>query len=679
MSDDATAGLRRELLDDFYAEADELFAQMRAELETLARRSGDAPADRAALERLYRTAHTFKGNCGIVGLRVAEQLAHAAEDVLRSLSRGEAELASGAVDLFARAVQRLEELVSAHQRAQPLPAIDDILGALEAFRSAAPALGNTATHNASTAAQHASASAAARASSAAPSPSAAAATTSTARRWHAAFAPSAELAARGVDVTRIRTRFAQLGTIVSATPVVHADGTMAFEFVLALDTAPADLAAWKADGVTFSADRDAVAAAEGAPPSSDLPAEPTAFTAPATPAAPAHIVRVDLARLDELMRLMGEMVIHRSQLEERIAQLPGDRSGLQEVNLALTRSLRDLRAAITRVRLVSIAEIFSRLPFAVRDLERESGRKVRLVLEGEDTEIDKYLVERLKEPLLHLVRNAVSHGIETPAERRAAGKPDEATLLLRASAAGNRVTIQIRDDGRGIDAGLIAARAAELGLAMPESPTDADVLAVLCQPGFSTRDEADLTSGRGVGMSVVQTTVRELGGLLTLETAIGRHTQFSLTLPLTLSIAETVIVTSGSQTCAVPQGFVEEIVQFEESDVRTVKQTEVIPYRDGLLPLVRLSRMLGAPARTRVRIPALVVTSERGSAGLAVDRVIAQREVVVRPMSDPLLQVPGISAATELGDGRPVLILDPAALTSGAVRPVRGESFPVNS
>ncbi|MES2692115.1 MAG: chemotaxis protein CheW, partial [Verrucomicrobiota bacterium] len=298
------------------------------------------------------------------------------------------------------------------------------------------------------------------------------------------------------------------------------------------------------------------------------------------------------------------------------------------------------------------------------------------VLEGEETEIDKYLVERLKEPLLHLVRNAVSHGIEPPAERVAAGKPADATLTLRAFSSGQNVIIEIRDDGRGIDSQKIAARAAKLGLAVPDSPTEADILAILCQPGFSTRDEADLAAGRGVGMSVVHTTLRELGGLLSFESTVGAGTQFRLRLPLTLSIADTLIVSAGSQTCAVPQSFVEQVLQFEEAEVRTVKQVEVIPYRDGVLPLIRLGKVLGVSSQTRVRIPVLVIATERGSTGLVVDRIHAQREVVVRPMSDPLLQVRGISGATELGDGRPVLILDPTTLTGGAVRPHGAESSP---
>jgi two-component system, chemotaxis family, sensor kinase CheA len=210
---------------------------------------------------------------------------------------------------------------------------------------------------------------------------------------------------------------------------------------------------------------------------------------------------------------------------------------------------------------------------------------------------------------------------------------------------------------------------------VPDAPSEADILDVLCQPGFSTRENADRAAGRGVGMAVVGTTVHELGGTVGLATVPGAWTQFTLTLPLTLSIAESVIVSAGAQTCAVPQSFISEIVQFEERDVHTVKQVEVIPYRDGVLPIVRLGTLFHAAPATRERVPVLVIASERGSAGLVVDRVHAQREIVVRPVSDPLLRVPGVAGATELGDGRPILILDPAALTAGPVRPLASQAL----
>ena len=396
---------------------------------------------------------------------------------------------------------------------------------------------------------------------------------------------------------------------------------------------------------------------------------------------PSHIVRVDLARLDDLMRIVGEMVIHRSRLEERIHQVGGEQPGLKEVNLSLSRSLREMREAITRVRMVPIGELFARMPFVVRDLGRDSGKKAKVTLLGVQTEVDKFLVERLKEPLLHLVRNAFSHGIESTADRVAAGKPAEAVITLQAASAGEFVLITVGDDGRGIDTAAVGRRAVALGLTVPAELGNEAVLGILCAPGFSTREEADRASGRGVGMAVVANTIRELGGTLTLETSLGQGTEFTLKVPLSLSIADAITVGVGSQICAVPQNAVDEIIQLPAAQRRTISQSEVVPYRDGLLPLVRLASMFGGGKPTGDKLTILVVSSDRGAVGLVVDRVLSQREIVIRPLADPLLRVRGISGATELGDGRPILILNPAALTEGVTRPPKTaslESSPVS-
>jgi two-component system chemotaxis sensor kinase CheA len=637
-----TSDLRGEFLDDFYAECDELLGNLRTQLAPFEARVREGAADPVALEALYRNVHSFKGISAIVGLRIAEELAHAAEGLLRMLSRSELAVTSEHVDLIAHVTQRLEQIVTAHRLHQPFPRSDDLVASLARFnRATSSTVDNASSPAAATATSIASTTAGELSASAV--------------AWKATFTPSAELDQRGVNINSVRTRLSGIGTIESAAPIIQPGGRMTFEFKLALREVPADLDAWKRDGIHLASieTRDA-----GAP-----------AAAPSLSVAPSHIVRVDLTRLDDLMRIVGEMVIHRSRLDERIGRLKDNESGLQEVNLALARSLRELREAITRVRLVPVAEIFARLPIVVRDLTAETGKKVRVVFEGQETEIDKFLVERLKQPLLHLVRNAISHGIETPAERVRLGKPEEATLRLRAATSGQSVLIQVRDDGRGVDARKIVARAASLGIQMSDSPSDADLLAVISRPGFSTRDEADRASGRGVGMAVVHSVVRDLSGSLSLESVPGRLTEFTLRLPLTLSIAETLLVSAAGQPCAVPQGFVEEVMQFSESDVRTIKDAEVISYRDGILPLLRLRKMFGAERSTSPQLPLLVLSSERGLCGLVVDKVLGQREVVVRAMHDPLIHVNGISGATELGDGRPVLILDPAALSTGALRP----------
>jgi two-component system chemotaxis sensor kinase CheA len=368
------------------------------------------------------------------------------------------------------------------------------------------------------------------------------------------------------------------------------------------------------------------------------------------------------------MRLVGELVVSRSRLDDVLRQagagdVAGIRDALEETNAAMERQLRRLRESVMRIRLVPIGEVFERLRFAARDAIRESGKQVTLAFEGQTTEIDKLVVDRMLEPLLHLVRNAVSHGVEPPAERAARGKPADGRLTLRATAAGDRILVEVEDDGAGIDAGRVAVRARARGLLAPDEPLTPDrLLDVLCAPGFSTRDEADMTSGRGVGMDVVRSAVRALAGELSLETVPGRGTRFLIELPLTLMILDALLVDIAGQQMAVPQPALREILQVAAAAIVPFENNDVITYRDGVLPLVRLARLFGLPESRPTSVYVLVVGTEAAPMGLVVDGLLGLREIVVHPVADPLVSVPGVAGATELGDGRVSLILDAAAL-----------------
>jgi two-component system, chemotaxis family, sensor kinase CheA len=269
----------------------------------------------------------------------------------------------------------------------------------------------------------------------------------------------------------------------------------------------------------------------------------------------------------------------------------------------------------------------------------------------------------MMDPLLHLVRNAVSHGLETVGERAAAGKPPEGKLTLRAATSGEHVVIEIADDGRGIDAERVAARARERGLIAGDVRLDeALLLEVICAPGFSTRDEADRASGRGVGMDVVASVIEGLGGVLTLATERGRGTRFTIELPLTLAIADAIIASVGGQRFAFPQTAVREIIEVQASAVKVLEKNEIVSYRGGVLPLVRLARLFGLEEAAGESFHVFVIGGGAGAVGLAVERAVGQREVVVRGLNDPLVKVEGVAGATDLGDGRVVLILDAVAL-----------------
>jgi two-component system chemotaxis sensor kinase CheA len=384
-------------------------------------------------------------------------------------------------------------------------------------------------------------------------------------------------------------------------------------------------------------------------------------------AAPATVVRVELARLDELMRLVGELVISRARLADALEH-GGGGDTLLEINTAMERQLRELRDGVMRVRLVPVGEVFERMRFVVRDVAQEAGKRVQVEIHGQGTEIDKLVVERIMEPLLHLVRNAVSHGIEGPAEREGRGKPPEGRLVLRASAAGERVVIEVQDDGRGVDVQRVAERARAQGILAAGAALDAQgLLDVLSAPGFSTRDQADRASGRGVGMEVVRSTLRELGGEIAMHTEPGSGTRFVIELPLTLMIVDALLVKIGDQTMALPQPALQEVLRIGADDITPFENNEVLRYRGGVLPLARLRRLFRVGGGAEPASPyVLVVGTQAQPVGLVVDRLGGLREIVVRPVADPLVAVPGISGAAELGDGRVCLILDAAALAQMA-------------
>lgn len=656
MSEPRPGDFDPQLLDDFFAEADEHLLRIRVELERLESSVGKSQPDRAVVKELFGQFHSLKGICALIGLGPAEAVAHSSEDCLRLMRDGQFLLSDDGLDVLIRAARKLEQIVAAFGSHKPIPEHESVLALIaEQCRSAAtaeimpkPAIETSPTDLTELVAK---------------------ANRDGKLLWVYRFTPTPELHSAGTNVNSIREELSSVGEILKATPQVGGEQALSFEFIVATREPPGDQTAWQAKGVTVAAydiaslalpDSLVIRASEGSDQNPFL--------------APSHIVRVDLKQLDELMRITAELVIHRFRLETQLAKVNGqagrvDLSGVQEVSGGLARSLKELRNAIMRVRLVPVAEIFARMPFVVRDLATSTKKKAKLRLEGQDTAIDKFVIERLKDPLLHLVRNAFSHGVESAEERVAVGKPEEATIELSARTVGDSVIIRIRDDGRGIPQERIIERARNFGIPIASTVDDQAILQIICTPGFSTREDTDRASGRGVGMTVVQGAIRELGGNLTLETQEGRGTQFTIRLPLTLAIADTLIVAAAGQKCAIPQSFVREIVHADEADVQMANGIEVIRYQDGILPILRLAKIFQLASQPKTRSCVLVVHSERGSVGLLTEQVLGQREVVVSALRDPLIQVPGIAGATELGDGKPVLILDAAMLTAGIVRP----------
>ncbi|MFL5963044.1 MAG: chemotaxis protein CheA [Gaiellaceae bacterium] len=373
-------------------------------------------------------------------------------------------------------------------------------------------------------------------------------------------------------------------------------------------------------------------------------------------------VRVDAERLDQLMHLMGELVIHRTHVEALALQadVPGIAHAMQD----LTRSSQALQAMVMQVRMVPVEAVFLRFPRLVRDLSTKLDKQVELVLTGKETELDRTVVDALGDPIVHLVRNSLDHGLEPEAERAAAGKPGQGTLEITARHAGGNVVIEVRDDGRGIDPQRVARKAAERGLISTDAVHTVDMkgaIELLFSAGFSTADVATDISGRGVGMDAVRTTIRELGGEVLLTSETGAGTTAQIRLPLTLAIMAALLVEAGGRPYAIQLDRVERTLRLADHTVRSVAGRQMLVQRDGVLPLVSAARALGYP-ETQAPTHAVIVRGSDQRLALAVDTLVGQRELVTRPLPSELGSATALSGGAVLSNGEIALIVDCDAL-----------------
>jgi len=379
-------------------------------------------------------------------------------------------------------------------------------------------------------------------------------------------------------------------------------------------------------------------------------------------------VRVDIRKLDHLMNMVGELAILRSNLL-RVAQLvrgEHDRQlggELYRMQRTLERRLEDLQNGILEMRMVPLGQVFDRLARGVRQVSRDLGREVRLVITGSDTEIDKLIVEELGDPLLHMLRNAIDHGIETAEERKAAKKTASGTIALNAYQKGNHVMIEVEDDGRGIDETRLLARAVQVGAVAPDIELSREeVLALIFLPGLSTRQDVSELSGRGVGMDVVKTNISRIGGVIDVHSERGIGTKLTLTLPITLAIVRALLVKIGGQTFAVPLSAVSEVLELDQM-TRRVDGREVMTLRGQTLALCRLRQLFSLDTSGTLG-RAFVVVAQVGERrlGLVVDSIAGQQDIVIKALGPSLRDLKGFAGATELGDQRVGLVLDAAAI-----------------
>jgi two-component system, chemotaxis family, sensor kinase CheA len=671
--------------DAFYEESFEAIGQME---EALLRLDAGTP-DLELINTIFRVAHSIKGGAATFGFGEIASFTHTLETLLDEL-RGQRMKVTGALsDLLLRSVDVMREMLRAQQGKQPVDAqrVADLQFDLELVVAQK---GNGA------AAAAAAPPAPARAASA-PAPATEAARGTL---YRIVFRPFLHLLARGNDPLRMFRELRDLGDLqvtadVSALPAFDefdpencylswtlqlrteatrqaivevfdwAEGDCTLE-VTALESGPAAALPAASSAVTAST----AAAERAAGPAHAEDPEPRAVkTGDAAKGSDASSIRVSIEKIDDLMNRVGELVITQSMLGQFGAVLDGAtgerlRSGLAQ----LERNVRELQESVMRVRMVPISFVFSRFPRMVRDLSQRLGKQVELKMTGGETELDKTVLEKIGDPLVHLVRNSIDHGIESQERRQASGKDARGTVHLHAYHRGSSITVEVSDDGGGLKRERILAKARERGLvATDEQLTDEAIDNLIFLAGFSTHDQATDISGRGVGMDVVKRNVDELGGSIEVRSEIGKGSRFIITLPLTLAIVDGQTVAVGDESYIVPLTAIVESLQMRTASVNhVVGHGEVLSFRGEYLPVVRLEKLFEA-RRGREREPSngliMVVEGDGRRVGLCVDELLGQQQVVVKTLEANYGHVDGIAGATILGDGSVALILDIAGLT----------------
>ena len=629
----------KEIMEDFLIEAFELIEQIDHDLVELEAN----PEDLELLNRIFRVAHTVKGSSSFLNFDVLTELTHHMEDVLNKARKGELKITPDIMDVV-------------------LESVDMMKGLLESIRD------------------------------------------------------NGSDAAAGIDIKNICASLTQIseGEAPSAAP--EAPATPAPEPVKEPEpVAPAEEAAPEVSDAELSklsdseveaeierllkvrkAEDQARRASKGIAPKSPEEIAPAASAAPAPAPKPApsrerdadkkvpaassnsavaqeQTIRVEVKRLDHLMNLIGELVLGKNRLlkiyddvEERYE---GEKflEELNQVVSSLSLVTTDIQLAVMKTRMLPIAKVFNKFPRMIRDLSRELGKQIDLEISGEETELDKSIVEEIGDPLVHIIRNSCDHGIEDPETRKAMGKPEKGLVQLKAYNEGNHIVVEIVDDGKGLDADMLKAKSIEKGI-ITEREADAmsekEAFGLIFKPGFSTAAKVTNVSGRGVGMDVVKTNIEKLNGIIDIESEVGKGTVMKLKIPLTLAIIQSLLVGTQEEFYAIPLASVLETVRVPIDDIYTIDGKNVLRLRDEVLSLVRLSDVFGVNKvfdggdQTYV----VIIGVAEAKLGIIVDTLVGQEEIVIKSMGDYLQNIPGIAGATIRGDGRVTLIIDVGAM-----------------
>ncbi len=677
-----------ELRQLFFDSANELVQKLNDE----AMRLEKSPDDPETARSLRRTVHTLKGDAAACGFRELSELAHEFEDVLTldnpATTALVPEIALRAADVFAA-------LLEAYRKGSKLPGIQPL-------RTEIARLAHGSSSDTEKKPRKKSAAKAVRWSEYEQLAIRQAAAAG--RRVHHVVVdvdPQCGMPIAGRQM--IQLALTDLGELLalypvegSPEPVTRIEAALASEKpaeqirakcsipTIALNVRVTPLRTQSLSAVAPSSaidpSKNEATAAAPADIAIDAPAKaaPVAGEAPAVPAGPDNLLRVDAERIDSVLNLVGEMILAKSMLQQALLEFgqrfPKDalRGKFADAMAFQSRVLNDLQHSVMKIRMVPVEQLFRRFPRIVRDVSLRCGKEVELVVRGGQTDLDKSILDAIAEPLTHLVRNAIGHGIEPADERIRAGKRARGTLRLGAYHQGNQVVIEVSDDGRGIDAAKVRQRAVAQGLLQAEQASElseSDTLELILQPGFSTAEEVTELSGRGVGLDVVQSVLGRLKGTIQIETLPGRGTTFRLRLPLTLAIIRALMFRVEQRLYALPLNVVAEIARTVEEDIHQVEHYDVLQLRNDVLPLLRLgSTPPRGPDTARCKVFVLVISSGERKFGLVVDGLEGEDELVIKALDDQSITTDLVSGASILGDGRVVLILNMIALTERFTR-----------
>lgn len=629
----------------FFDEADELLADMEQHLLVL---QPEAP-DAEQLNAIFRAAHSIKGGAGTFGFSVLQETTHLMENLLDEARRGEMQLNTDIINLFLETKDIMQEQLDAYKQSQEPDAasFDYICQALRQLALEAKCETPSAVTRLSVVAKS--------------EPQDEQSRSQSPRRIILS-----RLKAGEVDLLE-----EELGHLTTLTDVVK--GADSLSAILPGDIAEDDITAVlcfviEADQITFETVE--VSPKISTPPVLKLAAEqaPTGRVEreKTTRSSESTSIRVAVEKVDQLINLVGELVITQSMLAQRSSELdPVNHGDLITSMGQLQRNARDLQESVMSIRMMPMEYVFSRYPRLVRDLAGKLGKQVELTLVGSSTELDKSLIERIIDPLTHLVRNSLDHGIELPEKRLAAGKNSVGNLILSAEHQGGNICIEVTDDGAGLNRERILAKAASQGLTVSENMSDDEVAMLIFAPGFSTAEQVTDVSGRGVGMDVVKRNIQEMGGHVEIQSKQGTGTTIRILLPLTLAILDGMSVRVADEVFILPLNAVMESLQPREADLHPLAGGErVLEVRGEYLPIVELWKVFNvAGAKTEATQGIVVILQSGGRRyALLVDQLIGQHQVVVKNLESNYRKVPGISAATILGDGSVALIVDVSAL-----------------